>query len=117
MTKRTIAEVKSYAAPGHSGCTTMRIHGKEETGAEKFWIGISTFLPGGGAEYGYEDNPFEKVYHILEGQMVVTDKAGNRFVLEKGDTLTILPFEGRTLVNETNMPARMLVVFNYPEEA
>lgn len=63
MVKRTVEELKAYEAPGHFGCTAMRIHGKEETGAAEFWIGVSTFLPGGGAEYAYEDNPLEKVYY------------------------------------------------------
>ena len=43
--------------------TAMRLQGKEETGIQKFWVGLSYFLPGGGAEWAYEDNPNEKVYH------------------------------------------------------
>ncbi len=116
MVKRTVEELEAYQAPGHHGCVAMRIHGKEETGAEKFWIGVSSFLPGGGAEYGYEDNPFEKVYYVLEGEMTVTDKEGTKYVMKAGESITILPFEGRTLLNETNLPARMLVIFNYPEK-
>ena len=36
MIKRTLNELKSYEAPGHFNMTAMRIHGKEETGAQKF---------------------------------------------------------------------------------
>lgn len=115
MVKRSLKDLESYQAPGHFAMTSMRVHGKEETGAEKFWIGLSTFLPGGGAEYGYEDNPFEKVYYVLEGEMTVRDKDGNTYRLGKDEAITILPFEGRELINETNSPARMLVIFNYPE--
>ena len=115
MIKRTVADLKSYNAPGHFGMTAMRIHGTEETGAEKFWMGVSTFLPGGGAEYAYEDNPLEKVYYILEGEMTVTDKAGNKYVLHKDESISFPPNEGRNLINETNLPARMLVIINYPE--
>lgn len=114
MIKRTIEELKAYSAPGHFGMTAMRIHGKEETGAEKFWMGLSTFLPGGGAEYAYEDNPLEKVYFVLEGEMTVTDKAGNKYVIHKNESISFQPFEGRGLVNESNRPAVMLVVINYP---
>ena len=67
MIKRAVEDLKPYSAPGHFSMTAMRVHGKEETGAEKFWVGVSTFLPGGGAEWAYEDNPLEKVYYILEG--------------------------------------------------
>ena len=51
MIKRTVSELKPYDAPGHYNMVAMRIHGKDETGAEKFWIGKSIFLPGGGAEW------------------------------------------------------------------
>jgi len=115
MTKRTIGELKHYEAPGHFGMVAMRIHGKEETGAQKFWIGMSTLLPGGGAEYAYEDNPFEKVYYILEGEVTVTDKEGKKYVMQKDESITILPFEGRSIINASNRPARMLVIVNYPE--
>ena len=54
MVKRTIEELSTYNAPGHHGCTCMRYHGKEETGASKFWMGMSVFLPGGGADYAYD---------------------------------------------------------------
>jgi quercetin dioxygenase-like cupin family protein len=116
MVKRTLEELKTYEAPGHFGMTAMRIHGKEETGAEKFWVGLSTFLPGGGAEYAYEDNPLEKFYYVLEGEMTVTDKEDNRYVIHAGESISFKPFEGRYLKNEANRPAVMLVVINYPEK-
>ncbi len=115
MIKRTLEELKAYAAPGHFGMTAMRIHGKEETGAEKFWMGLSTFLPGGGAEYAYEDNPLEKVYYVLEGEMTVTDKEGKKYVIHANEAISFKPFEGRHLVNESNKPVTMLVVINYPD--
>jgi len=114
MVKRTLEELKAYEAAGHFGMTAMRIHGKEETGAEKFWVGLSTFLPGGGAEYAYEDNPLEKVYYVLEGEMTVTDKAGTKYVIHKNESISFAPNEGRYLVNDSNSPAVMLVIINYP---
>ncbi|MDY4010515.1 MAG: cupin domain-containing protein [Fusobacterium gastrosuis] len=116
MIKRTLEELSTYNAPGHSGCTSMRYHGKEETGATKFWMGVSTFLPGGGAEYAYEDNPLEKVYYVLEGEMTVKDKDGKEYVIHKDETISFSPNEGRYLINNSNKPARMLVVINYPTE-
>lgn len=114
MVKRTLQELKAYDAAGHFGMTAMRIHGKEETGAEKFWVGLSTFLPGGGAEYAYEDNPLEKVYYVLEGEMTVTDKAGTKYVIHKNESISFALNEGRYLVNDSNSPAVMLVIINYP---
>jgi len=115
MVKRTREELKTYDAAGHFGMTAMRIHGREETGAEKFWLGLSTFLPGGGAEYAYEDNPLEKVYYMLEGEMTVTDKEGKKYVIHKNESISFAPNEGRYLVNESNNPATMLVMINYPQ--
>ncbi len=116
MVKRSVSELKAYNAPGHFGMTAMRIHGKEETGAKKFWVGLSTFLPGGGAEYAYEDSPLEKVYFVLEGEITVKDKEGNVFVVGKEESISFSPYEGRYLSNESNLPARILVTINYPDE-
>lgn len=115
MIKRTLDELKAYEAPGHFNMTAMRIHGKEETGAQKFWIGRSTFLPGGGADWAYEDNPLEKVYYVLEGEMTVTDKDGEKYVIHANESISFPPNEGRGLMNETNEPATMLVIINYPD--
>ena len=113
MKKIEIKDLSAYAAPGHFGMTAMRIHGTEETGATKFWMGLSHLLPGGGAEWAYEDNPLEKVYHVLEGKITVKTKS-ETVVLRKGDTLYLEPNEGREVLNATNMPASMLVIVNYP---
>lgn len=114
MVKRTLEDLSAYKAPGHFDVSCMRIHGKEETGAENFWVGVSVFLPGGGAEWGYEDNPLEKVYYVLEGEMTVTDKNGKKYVIHKDESISFPPNEGRSLMNETNRSARMLVIINYP---
>lgn len=115
MIKRTWDELKTYDAAGHHGIATLRIHGKEETGAQKFWVGLSVFLPGSYADYAYEDNPLEKVYYVLEGEITVTDKAGKEYILRKNDSISFSPNEGRNLANKTNASATMLVVINYPD--
>jgi glyoxylate utilization-related uncharacterized protein len=115
MKKTELKDVKTYEAPGHFGMTAMRLHGKEESGAQKFWMGMSHFLPGGGAEWAYEDNPLEKIYFVLEGEVTVKTKT-DEYVLRKYDSLFIGPNEGRELINKTNLPASMLVVVNYPEK-
>lgn len=105
-------QVKPYQALLHFDCSTLKLHGTEETGAEKFWMGITHFLPNGGAEYAYEDSPTEKIYVVLEGEVVITTKT-ERYLLKKYDSILISPFEGRAIINETNLPATMLVVVNY----
>jgi quercetin dioxygenase-like cupin family protein len=113
MIKREVKDVKPYKAPGHFDMTALRLHGKEESGAKKFWMGLSHFLPGGGAEY--DEAPTEKIYFVLDGQITVISKDKKKIVLNATDSIHIGPNEGRSLINETNKPASMLVVINYPD--
>jgi len=114
MQKVELKKLKVYEAPGHFGMTAMRLIGKEETGASKFWMGLSHFLPGGGAKWAYEDNPLEKVYFVLEGEISIKS-ADYEFILRKNDCIYLGPNEGRKLINKTNLPASMLVVISTQE--
>ena len=84
----------------------------EETGSEKFWMGLSHFLPGGGAEYAYEDSPTEKVYFVLDGEITVKTKK-EEITLGPWDSVYLAPNEGREIINKTSKPVSMLVVINY----
>ncbi|MDR1292477.1 MAG: cupin domain-containing protein [Clostridiales Family XIII bacterium] len=120
MKKISISDVAPYAAPGHFGMTAFRLQGKDETGIRTFWMGKSFFLPGGGADWAYEENsPNEKVYYILSGEITVKSKDGT-FVLKAGDSLYIGPNEGREMKNEEREVCEVLVVITYgapPAEA
>jgi quercetin dioxygenase-like cupin family protein len=110
MKKISLAQVKPYEAPGHFKMVAVRLSGKEETGAEKFWVGMSHFLPGGGAEFGA--TPAEKYYFVLDGEITVKTKK-EEIILGPWDSVYIAPNEGREIINKTNQPASMLVVINY----
>lgn len=110
MKKISLNDVNAYDAPGHFSVSTMRLHGKDETGGSKFWMGLSHFLPNGGADLGAP--PGEKVYYVLEGEVTVTNKT-EEHVLRKNDLLYIEPGEERAIRNNTNLPASMLVVYSY----
>jgi quercetin dioxygenase-like cupin family protein len=112
MKKVELKDVKPYQAPKHFNMTALRLHGKEETGAKKFWMGMSHFLPGGGAEY--DASPTEKIYFVLDGEVTVKSEDAE-IVLRAWDSIYIGPNEGRSLINATNRPASMLVVINYPD--
>lgn len=112
MKQVKLNEVKPYNAPMHFDVKTMKLHGTEETGAKKFWMGLSYFLPGGGAEWNYDNSPTEKIYYVLDGEMTVTSKT-EKFVLKKNDSLFIGPNEGRSMLNETNEIATVLVCVSY----
>ena len=112
MKKVRLEQVKPYEAPGHFKMVAMRLSGKEETGAEKFWVGLSHFLPGGGAEYAYEDSPTEKFYFVLDGEITVKTKK-EESTLGPMEGVYLPPNEGREIINKTNKPVTMLVVINY----
>jgi len=110
MKKVSLAQVKPYEAAGHFKMVALRLSGKEETGAEKFWVGMSHFLPGGGAEFGA--TPAEKYYFVIDGEITVKTKK-EEITLGRWDSVYIGPNEGREIINKTNKPVTMLVVINY----
>ena len=104
---------KPYVAPKHNGCVSYRLQGLEATSTKAFWVGISHFLPGGGAEM--DASPFEKAYIVTEGEITVIT-AGQRQVLRKYDSCIIPANEAREVVNESHLPASMVVVLSKVSE-
>ena len=113
MHLKRFEEARPYQAPNHWDVVGLRLQGFEEGGPTNQWVGLSQFLPGGGA--GPDSTPFEKVYIVLEGEMtVIVD--GAETVLRKFDSCTIAPNEVRKIENRTNHVCAMLVVIPYPQE-
>jgi glyoxylate utilization-related uncharacterized protein len=112
MKKVTLQDVQPYQAPKHFEMTALRLHGKEETGAQRFWMGLSHFLPGGGAEM--DATPLEKIYFVLEGEVTVKTDT-DEVTLAPWESVYLPPNEAREIINKTNKPASMLVVINYPD--
>lgn len=106
-------DAQPYDAPNHFNVTGLRLQGFEEGGPTNQWVGLSHFLPGGGA--GPDSTPFEKVYVVLEGEMTVIID-GVVTVLKKYDSCTIAPNEIRKIENRSNHVCAMLVVIPYPPE-
>ena len=106
------ADAAAYEAPNHWGVAGLRLQGFEAGGPENQWIGLSQFLPGGGA--GPDSTPFEKVYVVLEGEMTV-EANGVTATLGPLDSCTIPPDEVRRIENRTNHVCKMLVVIPYPD--
>jgi len=105
-----INDAKEYEAAKHFKMAAMRLQGKEETGVQNFWVGLSHFLPGGGAEH--DASPTEKVYVVLSGTVhVKTDKA--EAILNPLDSVYLAPNEARSIINPGKVPASMLVIINY----
>ncbi|MEM0240396.1 MAG: cupin domain-containing protein [Thermosphaera sp.] len=110
--KVELKDAKPYEAPKHFNMVALRLHSRDTTGTQKFWVGLSHFLPGGGAEM---DAGPERVYFVLSGTITVIDEEGNRYTLGPMDSIYIPSGVKRRIINETNMPASMLVVVSYPD--
>lgn len=111
MFLKRFADAKPYEAPNHWGVVGLRLQGFEPGGPTNQWLGLSQFLPGGGA--GPDSTPMEKVYFVLDGEMtVIVD--GHETVLKKFDSCTIPAGEVRKIENRTNSVVTMAVVIPYP---
>ena len=109
-----LADAKPYQAPGHYDMCGLRLQGFEASGTESFWVGLSNYLPGGGAER--DATPIEKVYVVVDGEVTVVTDEGE-VVLQRYDSCHLAPGEARAVENRTNLPALMLVVMPYPPSA
>ena len=112
MRVKRFGDAKPYEAPNHYDMRSLRLQGFEPGGPETFWVGMSHFLPGGGA--GPDSSPIEKVYVMLEGEMTVI-VSGEEVVLGPRDSCCIPANEVREVKNQSNTVATMLVVLPYPK--
>lgn len=109
-----VRDARPYSAPKHFDMVSLRLQGFDASAAEGFWVGLSHFLPGGGA--GHDAAPIEKVYVVIEGEVTITTDAGDT-TLGRLDSARVAPGEARSISNRTNLPASMLVVMPYPSVA
>lgn len=111
MQVKRFSELKTYDAPGHRDCMPLRVFGAEAGGTTGVVVGVSHFLPGGGA--GPDASPPEKVYFVLAGELtVIVD--GKETVLKQHDACTIAPNESREIVNRGNEVCTILVAVAAP---
>lgn len=106
-------QAQPYSAPGHHNMVGLRLQGEEASATDHFWVGYSQFLPGGGAHMGA--TPFEKVYVVLNGEIVITTDA-QEVVLKANDSCRIAPDEQRRILNKTNTTVSMLVIIPNAKE-
>ena len=62
-------EIVPIEAPGHFGMTAMRLHGKEETGAQKFWVGLSIFFRAAGRNGAMKTIPWRRSTSSWRGKL------------------------------------------------
>ena len=105
-------EAVTYEAAKHFDVRTTRLHNTEDVPEGSIIMGLSHFLPGGGAEMAPAN--FEMVYYIAEGEITVTlvDDAGQeeRYVLLAGDSVHFNKGTQRASLNTGCVAAQMLVI-------
>ena len=107
-----LADADTYDAPRHHGMTALRLQGADASGSQ-ISIGLSHFLPGGGAERSA--SPLDRVYVVIDGEIaVVTDDQD--VALRPLDSCWIPAGEMREVTNRTRRPASMLVVMATPRD-
>lgn len=114
MHVKRFSDAEAYEAPNHFGCTSLRLAGFAADGPKDFWLGLSHFLPGGGA--GPDASPLEKVYVVLSGNLIVRT-GGKEESAGPMDTVYIPAGEEREIRNEGNDVATIIVAMPYPEGA
>ncbi len=105
-------EAKRYDAPKHFDMRSLRLQGLGATAADFAWVGLSYFLPGGGAEM--DAGAAAKIYVVLDGAVTLVLGDGDEYVLAKFDSCFIPAGEARAIRNDANVVASMLVVMPTP---
>lgn len=105
-------ESTKYQAPGHFDVLTTRLHNPGDVNDGAVVMGLSHFLPGGGADMAPAN--FEMVYYIVEGEMTVTlkqdDGGEEKYVLRAGDSVHFGKGTERASLNTGVVTAQMLTV-------
>lgn len=106
------ADAQRYDAPKHFDMRSLRLQGFDASAAKFAWVGLSHFLPQGGAET--DAGPLEKIYVVLSGEVTLQLADGSTQVLKALDSCYIPAGESRAIRNEGNSVATMLVVMPHP---
>ena len=103
----------AHDVPAHYDMKSLDIHGMEPEGYHNILIlGLSQFLPGGGAEKS--EIKADVIYYVLEGEMTVINAQGET-VIGAGDSVRFEKNEVREIVNRGAMVAKMLVIAGIPK--
>jgi quercetin dioxygenase-like cupin family protein len=108
------ADAQAYAPPHHSGVTARRHQGRQAGGGSPAFVSTSTFTPAGNAES--TPMTYDTIYLMLEGELELSVD-GRTETLGKGDSVFLPAGTVRSLSNQTDADARLVVVAVPPVEA
>jgi hypothetical protein len=99
-------QAPAYHPPGHDGMRCLRLQGHEAGPASRFWLGASVVEPGGSIQPSA--SPLEKMYVVLEGEIVITTPDGE-VTLRKWDSCRLAENETRAVENRSGERAVVLL--------
>jgi quercetin dioxygenase-like cupin family protein len=106
------AEARRYDAPKHFDMRSLRLQGFDVSASQFAWVGLSHFLPQGGADM--DTGALEKIYVVLSGEVTVELGDGSNHILGALDSCHIPGGEARAIRNDGNAVATMLVIMPHP---
>jgi uncharacterized cupin superfamily protein len=104
-------EAPGYAAALHHDVAARRLQGHEAGETTHFWVGLSTYSPGGCAQEAPTRQ--ETVYVVLDGELELTC-AGQTTRLGRYDSVHLAKGEVRSIDNRSATPAVLLVAIAHP---
>ncbi|KAA1249544.1 cupin domain-containing protein [Mycobacterium simiae] len=113
MNVTRVSQAPEYTAALHRDVLTVRLQGYEAGPTERFWVGLSTYRPGGIADLSAVQE--EAVYVVIEGELVVRSE-GTETVLSRLDSVYFAKGEVRTLENRCDREALLLVAIAHSQE-
>jgi quercetin dioxygenase-like cupin family protein len=105
------ADAPAYEAALHHGVSAVRLQGHEAGPTDRFWVGLSSYAPGGGAEEAAARE--ETVYVALDGELVVTAE-GREEVIGPRDSVHLAKGTVRRVDNRTENTVALLVIIALP---
>lgn len=97
-----------YYPPNHEGVTSRRLQGDTVSSADLAWVGYSDFPPG--VVVPMEAGTFSKIYVVTAGFLTIEQADGTRHLLNHLDSIFIPAGEARSVINESNETASIIVV-------
>ncbi len=105
-----VGEGTPYNAEKHFNYWSMSKLNPKDT-SKRLHIGVSHFLPGGGAEMS--SSLLERVYFCMDGKITVRSK-DQEYHLDAGDMIYIAAGEERGFQVANTKPATILVIMTAP---
>jgi quercetin dioxygenase-like cupin family protein len=100
-----------YDPARHEDVTAYRLQGHEAGPTDRFWVGLSVYLPGGRATEAPAGQ--ETVYVVLDGELTVRAD-GADVVLSRHDSVHLTRGTVRSVYNHGSAPATLLVTIANP---